>query len=515
MRYPSIIIIVFGITYLLVLLFAGCSNESDENITSMPSRKVTVLELKEQDFTQESNLTGSVSLYRQEQISFEVSGRVLAVLDEGLEVEGPAYNEEGILVTQGQEIATLENTRYQIQVDALKARLEKAQKDYESVNAQKKLALQTLNRQKRILKQGAGFQQAVDDAQSVYDRTTAQLDASQANIEQVQEELEHAKEDLEDTILRAPFPGRITRIHVSQGAVVKEGEPIVTLTLMDPVKVQVEVSADDERQIQTGDRAIIYAKDPFEHGEAIPLNALVFEKAAVAEPKLRTFRIDLIVRNQRRRIDQRHPELANFPVVSDFLPVVKRYQGEPGPLFVHTDTVLKENGKRYVFRLPGVSFHPGATRSAVGKHIPEKIEISLGEQYLTVVKWNFRSLSKSDGLQEGDFLILNPNSLQLNGVVIGRPQWLLRPNDLVPVRFFLWTTPRGIYVPVSAITLDGDNYAVFIVEDGKASMKSVDVFETYNDLRRIEGEGIDAGTRLVVGGVHYISDDQPVTIVEQ
>ena len=507
--------IVFGIALLIILFFSGCSNDSVENNPSMPTRKVTVLELKEQDFTQESNLTGSVSLYRQEQISFEVSGRVLAVLDEGLEVEGPAYNEEDVLITQGQEIASLENTRYKIQVDALQARLEKAQKDYESVKAQKKLALQTLNRQKRILKQGAGFQQAVDDAQSVYDRTSAQLDANQANIVQVQEELEHAIEDLEDTILRAPFPGRITAIHVSQGAVVKEGEPIVTLTLMDPVKVQVEVSADDERQIQTGDRAIIYSKDPFKQDKVIPLNALVFEKAAVAEPKLRTFRIDLIVRNQRRRIDQLYPELENLPVVSDFLPVVKRYQGEPGPLYVHTNTIFKENGKTYVFKLPGVSFHSGATRSAVGKNVPEKVEISLGEKYMTVVKWKFRSLVQSSGLKEGDFLILHPNALQLNGVVIGRPQWLLRPNDLVPVQFFLWTTPRGIYVPVSAITLDGEKFAVFIVDDGKAIMKSVDVFETFNDLRRIEGEGIDAGSKLVVGGVHYISDGQPVTIVEQ
>jgi len=507
--------IVLGFGYLLFFTFVGCGNETTENVTTMPTRKVTVLEITEQDFTQESHLTGSVNLYRQEQISFEVSGRVLAVLDEGIEVEGPAFDEEGNLVNRGQEIASLENTRYQIHVDVLQARLEAAQSDYQSTQAQHKLARQTLIRTKKILKQGAGFQQAVDDAQSVFDRTRAQLAARQANIEQVKEELERAFEDLEDTILRAPFSGRVTAIHVSQGAVVKEGTTVVTLTLMDPVQVQVEVSADDERQIQTGDRAIIYAKDPLKKGKAVPLNALVFEKAAVADPQLRTFRIDLIVRNQRRRVEQLYPELTGLPVATDFLPVVKRYQGEPGPLYVHTDTILKENEKTYVLRLPGVSFHSGAARSAVGKHVPEKIEVTTGDQYITVVKWNFQSLAESGDLVEGDFLILHPDSTFLDGVAIGRPQWLLRPNDLVPVQLFLWNTPQGYYVPVSAITLVEGKHAVFAVEDGIARVKTVNVFETYKDLRRIEGDEINIGTKIIVGGVHYVSDEQPVFIVEQ
>lgn len=507
--------IILSFASLYSILCVGCGNESTESIVTMPTRTVTVLELAEQDFTRESHLTGSVKLYRQEQISFEVSGRVLGVLDEGIEVEGPAFDEEGKLVKRGQEIASLENTRYQIQVDVLQARLEAAQRNYQSVQAQHKLARQTLARQKNILKEGAGFQQAVDDAQSAFDRTRAQLSASEANIKRVEEELERANEDLEDTILRAPFSGRVTAIHVSQGAVVKEGTAIVTLTLMDPVQVQVEVSADDERQIQTGDRAIIYAKDPLKQGEIVPLNSLVFEKAAVADPNLRTFRIDLIVRNQRRRVDQLYPELEGLPVVKDFLPVVKRYQGEPGPLFIHTDTVLKENGKTYVLRLPGVSFNVDAVRSAVGKHVPEKIEVTLGDQYISVIKWNFQSLTESGNLQEGDFLVLQPDSTHIDGLAIGRPQWLLRPNDLVPVQFFLWNTPQGFYVPVNAITLVGDKNAVYVVEDGKALKKTVNVFETYKDLRRIESDEINIGTKIIVGGVHYVSDGQPVLIVDQ
>lgn len=194
--------------------------------------------------------------------------------------------------------------------------------------------------------------------------------------------------------------------------------------------------------------------------------------------------------------------------------MVKRYQGEAGPLFVHADSVYEESGQTYVLRLPGVSFHSGADRSAVGRHLPEKIPITLGEEYETVIKWNFRSIIQGGDLREGDFLIIGPKPEHLDGVAVGRPQWLLRPGDLVPVQFFLSAVPRGYYVPMKAITLAAGGHVVFVVEDGVAKARVVTVHETYQELRRIEGEGIGHGARVIVGGVHYVSDGQPVTITQ-
>lgn len=489
----------------------GCGDGDVEN--SMRSRPVTVLELFERDFAREHTLTGSVNLYREERIGFEVTGRVLSVLDQGREVRGPAFNEDGELVRRGDQIATMESTRYRRQQDALEARLDAARRDLDVTEAQVTLARQTLDRQKQVLAEGAGAQQAVDNAQSAFDQATAQFLARQATVTEVFERLERAREDFEDTTLYAPFSGRITATHVSEGAVVDAGTSVVTLTLMDPVHLQVEVSADDEREIQTGDRAIIYPKDPLQNGARIPVNAIVFEKGAVADPQLRTFRIDIIVRNQRRLLSQLDPRVAGLPVVNDWLPVVREFQGEPGPLFVPTDSVLREGGRTFVLRLPGVSFNPGAERSAVGRHIPDKVEITLGTQYTTVINWNFRSLLESGDLAEGDFLALHPTSEHAHAVAIGRPQWLLRPRDLVPVKFTLSASPPGFYVPTSAITLSDNGEAVFVVENGRAVERPVSVRETFEELRRIEGEGIAEGVLVIVGGVHYVSDDQPVTII--
>ena len=167
-----------------------------------------------------------------------------------------------------------------------------------------------------------------------------------------------------------------------------------------------------------------------------------------------------------------------------------------------------------MLRLPGVGFNSGGERSAVGKHIPEKIRITLGDQYTTVVTWTFRSIVPNEILAEGDFLILNPLPSYVEGVAGGRPQWLLRPRDLIPVQFSLSTTTAGFYVPNRAITLVGNSKVVYVVENGVATARPVSVHESFKELRRIEGEGISSGANVVVGGVHYVSDGQPVTVTE-
>jgi len=498
-------------SFSMFAIVVGCEQEAAYD-TIMPTRPVTVIELSQRNYERERTLTGVVNPYREEDIGFEINGRVTSVLDVGLEVRGPTFNERGDLIRQGDPIAVMESTRYGSQVGALQARLDAARRNLQAVDAQVTLARQTLERRKTILAEGTGLQQAVDDAQSTFDQAKAQLAARRATVHEVTQLLETATEDLGDAVLFAPFSGRITKVYISEGAVVKAGIAVVTLTLMDPVRVQVEVSADDERDIQTGDRTVIWPKDPLYDGAAMPINAIVFEKSAVADPALRTFRIDIIARNQRRRVDQLNPELAGLPTINEYLPVVREYQGEQGPMFVPVDSVLGEGDETFVLRLPGVSFNSGGERSAVGKHSPEKVRVKFGDQYTTVVNWTFRSILPNVDLAEGDFLILNPQPDQINGVAFGRPQWLLRPGDLIPVQFALPATTPGFYVPNRAITLIGDNEAVFVVEDGVAKARPVSVHETFEERSRIEGQGITTGASVIVGGVHYVSDGQPVII---
>ena len=250
-------------------LLVACGPDGEDSDANMDVVPVTVQELRETDYGRDRRLTGSVGLYHEEQIGFEVAGRIISVLDEGLEVEGPAYNETGKLVQSGEVIATLDRTRYELQVGALEARSVAAERGVDAIQAQVRLAEQTLEREQNILNEGAGTQQAVDNAQSVFDSTAAQLAAASANVQAIEEDLNRAREDLADCTLLAPFPGRITAVHTSQGAVVDAGTRVVTLTLMDPVQVQVQVSADSEREIRTGGQDVFFPETLYKGGSQL------------------------------------------------------------------------------------------------------------------------------------------------------------------------------------------------------------------------------------------------------
>ncbi len=97
-------------------------------------------------------------------------------------------------------------------------------------------------------------------------------------------------------------------------------------------------------------------------------------------------------------------------------------------------------------------------------------------------------------------------------MAFGRPQWLLRPGDLVPVQLSLSGAPVGFYVPTNAIILADSAPAVVVVEGGVARERAVSVRGAFEEWRRIEGGGIGEGSQVIVGGVHYVSDRQPVSI---
>lgn len=63
-----------------------------------------------------------------------------------------------------------------------------------------------------------------------------QLAALRARVEQAAMALEAAEADLEQAILRAPFKGTVTTVHIVEGVSVAPGTPVVTLTQTEPLR---------------------------------------------------------------------------------------------------------------------------------------------------------------------------------------------------------------------------------------------------------------------------------------
>lgn len=561
----------------LLLALAACGREAPR--TARPALPVEVLRLETRDLNRRAALTGSAEPYREERLGFEVAGRVVYVVALGTEVDGFTVRTDDATrlpdeiatadardyeVLPGDLIARLDDTRYRLRVEQLKAGIDSARKkqraqeidlkqvatadlesgarDQDAAEAALTLARTNLETARRLLRSGAGTQQAVDDAQSAYDQALArrqqteaaltakratielkqaQYEASVAEIAELERNLEQAERDLADCVLRAPFAGRITALHVTRGAIVAAGSPVATLTMMDPIKVSVAVSAETDRRLRRYERAECLIGDPL-HPDAprTSLYGVVIDKGEVGDAATRTFRIDVLVRNVRRATVPDDPALADVPVVEDVLPLIRRRPDEDS-LYCGVRAVARDAEGAYVLHLKvppmGQPAAPGLTRTSV--IAVEKVRVVPSGDVFPAGRWFFLRLEDAGGLAEGDPLILVPPGTEApdrrygDGIVVGGQTWVLRPGELVPMIFLLDKVPRGFYVPLQAIRELNGAHSVFVVRDGVARRVPVTVHESLHELRRIEGEGLAEGDAIVVEGIHYVGDGDAVRVL--
>ncbi len=111
-------------------------------------------------------------------------------------------------------------------------------------------------------------------------------------------------------------------------------------------------------------------------------------------------------------------------------------------------------------------------------------------------------------------MIVDPKPEHLEGVAFSATDWAIRPGDIVPVVAGVGTLPTGFYVPPEAVrTLNGKTSVFVVGDDERVRQIAVSVHETSGILRRIEGEGLVTGTRLVKDGIHYVADGDTVSVV--
>ena len=73
-------------------------------------------------------------------------------------------------------------------------------------------------------------------------------------------------------------------------------------------------------------------------------------------------------------------------------------------------------------------------------------------------------------------------------------------------------SPNAIILPMSAIYQTGDVAQVWLVDDGKVSLRKVEV--TAFDDNNVRVRGLKSGDIVVVAGVHKLRDGQEVRTVD-
>ncbi len=186
-----------------------------------------------------------------------ILGRVVAK-EEGpvaARVAGPVAEmvvEVGDRVEAGALLAVLDTTR--LALDRALADADLKATEAELMAAERELELIDLERQRLIQLEGsAAFSRArLDDKAKEALVAASRIEAAAARLARAQVMLDYRDADLGDAEIRAPFPGVVVARHVSAGAHVQVGEPVVSLVDDHDVEVEADIPAERLAELEAG-----------------------------------------------------------------------------------------------------------------------------------------------------------------------------------------------------------------------------------------------------------------------
>ena len=572
----------------LLAFMVGCGGKKEEEAAA-PPRPVEVMTLSSQSDFGQKIITGSVGSWKTEQIAFEVNGRIKRVIEPNEDVVGKIPK---ILGTDGQElplqiaefdiekflkleptlIAEVDSERYQLAFESAKLKktqtekaLEAAQielkesipKQVDAAEADKELAQIEYDRAVRLAKDKAGAKADVNRANAKLKTVIAQLaqleaakrakqaeiSSLEAQVEQAEQSVKDAKRNLDDCELYSSFPGQIADVHVVPGSVVGPGEPVATVQMMNPIKIEFEVSAEESRRLQRRQQLPVFDSNGIEFDDP----GYLYLIDPVADPQTRTFTATLLIMNKKK--DSVFANAASegdaltdqiWRLDFDFLP-----GSELGIHFVPEDAIQKEeDGSFYVWKIENVHVRDKDGMQGRNDRIPEdhglvvtKAKVKpelvrvpfLGNFVFQQITFDKNQLDPEKDLicgrlrnKEGEPL----TDWSGTKVILDRgKEWGLRPGDLVRVDISERTdsVAEEFFVPMDAIAHMPDGNFVFVVNSGESTVSKVkvDVIDQSEDektssIRKIKSASNEnlTGKKIVIRGAHYLRDKEPVRIVD-
>lgn len=188
--------------------------------------------------------SGYVVARRQATVSAEITGRIQEILfEEGTEVEA------------GQVLARLDDTRAQLQLQELRARVTAANARVAALSAQSAEAATVLERAQRLAQSNIGSEAAVTAAQAQVSSLNAQIQSARADAAAARVQVESQEDLIERYVVRAPFAGVVIAKNAQVGEILSPASAgggftrtgVATLVDMSSLEIEVDVN---EGQIQ-------------------------------------------------------------------------------------------------------------------------------------------------------------------------------------------------------------------------------------------------------------------------
>ena len=420
-------------------------------------------------------------------LAFDISSRIKYVKPVGSLVFNPIYDVDGNVVRKGTVVASAYKER---QENALQAAI-LAKKIAEEENA---IAKKDFLRIENLFNKKVGSQKEYFAQKSAFLKARLSLDEKN-------NALELASWDLKACDLIAPFSGIVTQVWRGANRWAGDGDEVVTIQRMDPMMVKIPFPDEIIELLNKDTKVMVYPQSK----SHVPVDSWV---------QLRTTDFDNIyayVANKLVPTDPLTTEEIKLPKIYKVAPVMEIYSNNPInsflankkpyndniPLAVPEEAIRKDkNGDSFVFVAKSVDDSNIVDVRQV-KVVPGKIlrDYNLGTQ----AAFKLRSLKDAGDLKKKDIIVaVGTDDLKDGKAVYTELGWLFLPDQLLKLSIPSLSKP-GLYVSRNAIIRQaaGENY-VYIDNNGTAKLVRVKITGTCFGNYAIEGEGIEAGTKVVV-----------------
>lgn len=222
MRYKKFAAAVMAAGFLLSggVFLGGCGS-SQQAAGQKQAIKVTTFKPFKSDTPIMREYTGSIMALQEVPVRAKVSGTVME-----------KYITGGQQVTEGQPLYRLDTRNYNSQLANAQAQAAQAAANYEN-------AATDLARYDQLIAAGA-------ISQKVYDNQKAAADAYKGAMDAAQAQVDIASTNLGDTIVTAPFNGKLSMDDVNIGTFATAGTTaLVTISSSDPIYVQFDMSENE------------------------------------------------------------------------------------------------------------------------------------------------------------------------------------------------------------------------------------------------------------------------------
>lgn len=202
-------------------VFLGGCGSSQQAAGQKQAIKVSTFKPFKSDTPIMREYTGSIMALQEVPVRSKVSGTVME-----------KYISGGEQVTQGQPLYRLDTRNYSSQLATAQAQAAQAAANYEN-------AASDLARYDQLIASGA-------ISQKVYDNQKAAAEAYKGAMEAAQAQVDIASTNLGDTVVTAPFNGKLSMDDVNIGTFATAGTTsLVTISSSDPIYVQFDMSENE------------------------------------------------------------------------------------------------------------------------------------------------------------------------------------------------------------------------------------------------------------------------------